>query len=657
MTVVLVVGGIKKALGAIPDAISWAIGQLIRSASGDVIGQLVDYGFGPLLEISNPNGNADALAAWSQITDIAIMLLPILVAARLIAMPFSDDEEGSLWVLVLNGVAVIFFIAISKPLWGFAIDATNAVTMALLPNSFKVQFANNALNGWGTAGSILIYPLVAVLMFFSLMISAILLLIRWFLVWTAFIGSSLFAVAWYLNSGRLESVGKFGSAFLRMGLIALISGPVIAIVLRVASVIMGGGVITTGGHTGLELAVSLGMVAILPILIFLVCYKMVAQAGSSLGVGSAMTMVIAATAAALGAGAVAGGGAAAGGGAGGSAGGAGGASAGGAGGSAGGSSSAGAVGKGVATDPSAATDGTTIGSGLRKSIGDSLSTNRSASGAEQNVPSLRKRTREAAGNAGKKVGSAGKQVGAGLKDKAPAPLGGRGAEAVGKVPGKAKETARSAVGSNLIDGFRAKETDLSQKAVKYQENAGMLHMAQEDGEIDVHEAAERGLIESSDGPAPNETTVPVNEAGTMSDGRPAYTAEYEGADGEQKSFNLTEAHDEQLEAANKAGGKADDAAKAASAISDVQSGTKSAAVKTGKSAGGFVGKSAKIGTAAMVGGVTQSPYLGYHVGKSVGSVGSGSTTGSPNMLIGAHTENAAKSSDTTQEGAGESRKS
>jgi type IV secretion system protein TrbL len=645
--------GLDELIGALPDAIAWAIAQVIKAVSGEVISQIIDYGFGPLLEISNPMGNADALAAWDQTAGIAIALLPLMVAGSLIAMPFSDDRDTSLWGLVLRGVGILFFIAISKPLWGFAIDATNAVTVELLPASFKLTFANDLLDGWGTLLGIFLYPIMAVMMFSAFILSEILLVLRWFLVWVVFIGSPLFAVLWYPNKGPLKSVSKFAAVFLRMGVYALLAGPVIAIVLKVFSVIMTGGVITgQGGVAGTihELGVSIVLVLLMPLVLFVVVYKVISWAGQPMGVGDAFGMAIAATVAAVGAATVIGGGVAAGG-AGAAAGGAGAAGGGSAGGGAaagagvGGSSgaagaSAGSAGGG-AIDPSAATDNSTIGSGLRQSIGDSLSTNLNESQAEADAP------------------SPGERIGTWAKSKKPEPFGGRVTDGINGglrgFSGWAKQVGtkggRFATGSSVVDTMRSREAGYAEQAATHQANAGFLNRARETGEIDIQEAANRGLVNPGAEPNQDVSTIPVEKVGENSGGQGVYAANYETADGRQETFDVTGTHDTEIERANVAAMTSDRWARRTSDARTAGRGIKRVARTTGttgKAGGKVVVASGKIGAAAMLGGATRSPYLSHRIGRSIG--GSAPTSRAKNALIGSNVENPTQSLDDHADG-------
>lgn len=639
--------GIDELIGALPDAIGWALAQIMKAISGEVISQIIDYGFGPLLLISNPMGNTEALAAWDQTANIAIALLPLLIAGNLIAMPFSDarDSDGGLWGQLLRGVGILVFIAISKPLWGFAIDAVNAVTLELLPPTFKLTFASDLLDGWGTLLGLFLYPTVAFMMFFSFVLSELLLVMRWLVVWMVFIGAPLFAVLWYPNTGPMKSVSKFAAVFLRMGLYMLLAGPVIAIVLRVFAVIMSGGVITgTGGVAGTihELGVSIVLVVAMPLFLFVVVYKTVSWAGQPLGVGEAFGMAIAATVAAVGAAtaiaggaAVAGGGAAAAGGGGaaasgssGAAGAAGGSSASGA-----GAAASGASGSSGAVDPSAATDNSTIGSGLRQSIGDSLATRQAEPQAEADAPSPSER------------------LGTWARSKRGALPGSGFTGSISEKAGNTKnwvadtgvKGGRWATGAEFVDIMRGKQEAFAEQAKLHQSNAGFLNRARETGEIDVQDASDRGLLDNSAQPHPAVSTVPVEKIGESSSGQGVYAARYELADGNQGSLNITGAHKTELQRADTAGGAADTWAQRTSDARFVGGKAKKAAKvsgKTGVSGGKMTGKaivaSGKVGTAMMLGGVTQSPFLGHRVGKSIGRASPTSRVKDP--LIGTNPE-------------------
>jgi len=281
--------GIDELIGALPDAIAWALLQSWKMVAERSLQRLVDYGFNPLLTIVNPLDSPEAMTAYTDIRNVAIAMLPLLLAGSFIVWPFTQEERDvSLWQLVLRLVGILVFIGLSKPLWGFAVDATNALTVALAPDSFQMTFNEDALGIGGALADLLFYPIAAFMLFFSLLASVGMLVLRWFVVWFAFLGTPLFAVLLYPKWGPLSSIAKYGGTLLRMGVYALLAGPVVALVLRVFSVIMGGGLINSNtdiGGTILHLGVTLAFFIILPFLLWIVIYKVISWAGQPLGIG------------------------------------------------------------------------------------------------------------------------------------------------------------------------------------------------------------------------------------------------------------------------------------------------------------------------------------------------------------------------------------
>jgi type IV secretion system protein TrbL len=128
------------------------------------------------------------VAAWNDVFELLIALLPILIAADLLVMPFTEDRESTLWHMVARIVAVIVFITISKPLFAFMIDASNGVTNALAPATFKMTFCADLTGSWGSTlgtGIQLLALAVAVpLMLIATILATLLLVLRQFLVVT-----------------------------------------------------------------------------------------------------------------------------------------------------------------------------------------------------------------------------------------------------------------------------------------------------------------------------------------------------------------------------------------------------------------------------------------------------------------------------------------
>jgi hypothetical protein len=66
--------------------------------------------------------------------EVALALLPIMMILGLLSMPFADEQKTSLWRQGIRVVGVIAIIAVSKPLIGFGVELSNALTVATLPN-------------------------------------------------------------------------------------------------------------------------------------------------------------------------------------------------------------------------------------------------------------------------------------------------------------------------------------------------------------------------------------------------------------------------------------------------------------------------------------------------------------------------------------------
>src|SRR6056297_1245042 len=170
----------------------------------------------------------------------------------------------------------------------------------------------------------------------------------------------------------MKSISNFAATWLRMGVYALLVGPIIALVMRVFNVIATGGISATGDVADFYVASALAL--IFPIILFVVVWKTIGWAGQPLGIDAAFTMTVAAAIAATGVGTVA-----VGAGAGSAA--VSSASSSGTGAASGGSSGGGAGtagSSGTASDPSASTGNSTIGGTMRSSISDALGTRESA---------------------------------------------------------------------------------------------------------------------------------------------------------------------------------------------------------------------------------------------------------------------------------------
>jgi type IV secretion system protein TrbL len=574
---------------------------------------MFNFGLKPLLNIDPAiMTSAQVTTAWDDVFRLSIALLPILIAAGLIAMPFSQDREASLWNMVARVVAVIFFIAISQPLFGFLIEASNAVTNALAPATFVLTFNADLGGSWGSTlglGVEVVALLVAVpLMLIATILASVLLVLRQFIVVTVAVGAPFFAVLWYANWGPMKAISNFAATWLRMGVYALLVGPIIALVMRVFNVIATGGISATGDIA--DFYVSAALALIFPIILFVVIWKTIGWAGQPLGVDAAFTMTVAAAIAATGVGAVAvgagagsaavssasssGSGAASGGSAGGA--------------SSGGASAAGSG--GTASDPSASTGNSTVGGTMRSSISDALGTRESA--VEDSVDS-------APGFLSKRKGSVAGLVSAAPGVNAARSHASRAGSTAKKLGSRAKSgglgSARKAIGSESIDSHRRAISQNLAAADEADANRDFLTEAYQDGEFDVTEASSRGILTGAEEPATGVSTVTPDAEGKVT---------YETTSGGSTTIDI---NDRAQSFGQQAVALRDDASKSARSVKRLrtaQSAAKApgrAAITTGR-ASKQVGKTGvKAGKASGIvfaGAMTRSPYAAYNMGKRGG---------------------------------------
>jgi type IV secretion system protein TrbL len=549
--------------------------------------------------------------AWDDVFRLSIALLPILIAGGLIAMPFSQDRETSLWNMVARVVAVIFFIAISQPLFGFLIEASNAVTNALAPPTFVLTFNADLGGSWGSTlglGVEVIALFVAVpLMFIATIIASVLLVLRQFIVVTVAVGAPFFAVLWYANWGPMKSISNFAATWIRMGVYALLVGPIIALVMRVFNVIATGGISASGDVASFYVSAALAL--IFPIILFVVIWKTIGWAGQPLGVDAAFTMTVAAAIAATGVGAVA-----VGAGAGSAAvssastSGAGGTSGGGSGGSSGGSG--GGTSGGTAADPSAATGNSTVGGTMRSSVSDALGTRESAvENGIDTAPGIFSKDLDYARN---KVASA-PGVGAALSH------AGRASSTAKKLGSKTKRGSvagvRRAIGTEGIDSHRKAISQNLDAADEADANRDFLTDSYQNREFDVTEASDRGILSDAEKPAEGTPTLSPDAEGKVT---------YETAEGKETTIDLNDrAHDLGKRAAT----SREDASKSARSIKRIRAAQTAAkipgraAISTGR-AGKHVGKTGvqagKASGIVFAGAMTRSPYAAYNVGQRGG---------------------------------------
>ncbi|RLM91130.1 hypothetical protein [Haloarcula sp. Atlit-7R] len=596
-------------LGWLPDAIVRAVVEFFHTSLLNTLNAMFDYGMIPLLNIDPAIMTSEAVTgAWDSVFELSIALLPILIAAGLIAMPFSQDSEASLWNMVARLVAVLFFIAISQPLFGFLIEASNVITDALAPDSFLLSFNADVGGEWGSTfgmGVETMALLAAVpLMFIGTIVASLLLVLRQFIIVTVAVGAPFFAVLWYANWGPMRSVSGFASTWLRMGVYALLVGPIIALVMRVFNVIATGGLAPSGDLA--EFYVSAALALIFPIILFVVIWKTIGWAGQPLGIDAAFTMTVAAAIAATGVGTVAVG-AGAGSAAVSSASSSGtGAASGGSGGGAGTASSS-----GTASDPSASTGNSTIGGTMRSSISDALGTRESA--VEDSVDS-------APGFISKGKGSV-----AGMISGAPGVNAARShakeaGSAAKKLGSKAKSSglggARRAIGSESIDNHRRAINQNLAAADEADANRDFLTEAYQNGEFDIAEASSRGILTGAEEPAKGVSTLTPDAEGKVT---------YEGTSGGEVTIDL---NDRAQSFGQQAVTLRDDASKSAKSVKQIRTAQTAAkapgraAITTGratKQVGKTGLKAGKVGGIVFAGAMTQSPYAAYNMGKRGGT--------------------------------------
>lgn len=595
-------------LGWLPDAIVRAIFEFLRSILVSAINFMFNFGLKPLLTIEpSIMTSAQVTGAWDDVFRLSIALLPILIAGGLIAMPFSQDRETSLWNMVARVVAVIFFIAISQPLFGFLIEASNAVTNALAPTTFVLTFNADLGGSWGSTlglGVEVIALLVAVpLMFIATIIASVLLVLRQFIVVTVAVGAPFFAVLWYANWGPMKSISNFAATWLRMGVYALLVGPIIALVMRVFNVIATGGISASGDVASFYVSAALAL--IFPIILFVVIWKTIGWAGQPLGVDAAFTMTVAAAIAATGVGAVAvGAGAGSGAVSSASKSSSGGTSGGGSGGSSGGSS--GGTSNGTAADPSAATGNSTIGGTMRSSVSEAIGTRE---------PPVEDKIDPASGLLSKKVSYARDKLAGAPAVQTARSQASRAKATTRRLGAKTKSNgtagARRAVGSQSIDAHRETIAQNTKAADEADSNRNFLTEAYQDGEFDVTEAADRGILTGTEEPAEGVTTITPDAEGK---------ATFPTAAGGETTVDL---NDRAQSLGQRAAALRMDASRSARSVKRIKAAQSAAKVpgraaasagRAGKQAGKTGVQAGKASGVVFAGAMTRSPYAAYNMG-------------------------------------------
>jgi type IV secretion system protein TrbL len=561
---------LQLGLGDIPEAIAEAlfgwIADTAEAIATELSTALTDELIKGLLKVPNPYESATAGNAWTGMFEISLVLLPIMIALALIAWPFSEDRESGLLDLVVRVVMILLFIGISQPAWGFAIDATNAVTVAILnldPGSGVNYGYENGLVGASTTFGVWVLKFIvsivaAILAILALLLSIFFLLLRWFMIWMAYIGTPFFAVVWFAGRGPLKSVGSVGATFMRMGVFSLLAGPVIAVIVLTFQVIEHGAVLQTAksgiiGNIGLVFA-ELALMLLFPVLLIVTIWKLISWAGQPIGAGEAASVATLAVTAAVGGAVVgaAGGGASAGGSAAGGSGGSGAAAGGSSGGASGGSASASASG--------ASAGSANVGAG-----GSGLAS---------------RMTTRAKGAVGKAKNVAGK---------------------------KAAQRSRYAGTTKKLDEARTSLNAAQQDEQAAGSQAKFIQNSMASRDMDMAEAKEQGFLnaEPVEGQTPKFKTDPDTNDVKMS---------YVGTDGASRAVNLTQKYKSAKAEQRDAGQRVQEAQSQVDATSTRKrrADRGKAVGKAGVKAGTFT---TRTGVAAMTGGVGGNSYLAHSMGR------------------------------------------
>jgi hypothetical protein len=263
-----------------------------------VLSEVVKLGLVPLLRLKNPADSAAALQAWDTSLEIALTLFPVLVAFGVVARITAADGSGSFWRLALRAATALFLIAVSKPAIGMSVDMTNAIVTRLAPATFTLEFGIAEYSS--SAGILIKYYMGLIasgLIGAAVLLCAVLLLFRHFLIYLVFIASPLLAVFWLVDWGFMDPVNAFAAKVSRMGTYTLLSGVLVAIALRVSKVILGGGFVTGSTTQHGEFFMQLAAVFMVPIALVAITWKAISWAGQPVGMDQAAGQVMTAGAA------------------------------------------------------------------------------------------------------------------------------------------------------------------------------------------------------------------------------------------------------------------------------------------------------------------------------------------------------------------------
>jgi type IV secretion system protein TrbL len=611
LAVLLAVTPLQLGLGDLPDAFAeafwgWVVDTL-ESVATELSSALTDELLKGLLKVPNPYDSSAADGAWNGMFEISLVLLPIMIALALIAWPFSEDRESGLMEIVVRTVMVLLLIGVSQPAWAFAIDATNAVTVAILdldpsPGGVEYGYGNGLLGAPKTFTvwvlKFIVSIVAAILSVLALLLALFFLLLRWFMIWMAYIGTPFFAVVWFVGRGPFKSVGSVGATFMRMGVFSLLAGPIIAILVLTFQVIEHGAILqSTGGSSdgaagqiqnaagevGLIFA-ELALMLIFPVLLIVTIWKLISWAGKPIGAGEAAAVATMAVTAAVG-GAVAG------------AGGSGAASGGAASGSGGGAAAGGSSGNAAG---SAAASGSSSSAGAGASAGSAGSANVGAGGSGLSS----RLTTRAKGTADR--------VKRGVHQ-----------TAANRIDHVGSSQKLDEAQSNLA----AAQTD--EQAARSQ--AKFIQNAMGSDQMEMAEAKKQGFLDAE--PMANQTPKFKTDPDTLDK-----EMSYVGTDGVPRTVNLTQKYKQAMAQQQDAGQRVEESKAAVSKITSQNRRADIGKAVGRKGVGGTAraGKFAtKTGAAAMVGGVGGNSYLAYSMGRRAGQpmIGSNGPKEDPNRQL------------------------
>jgi type IV secretion system protein TrbL len=175
--------------------------------------------------------------------------------------------------------------------------------------------------------------------------------------------------------------------------------------------------------------------------------------------------------------------------------------------------------------------------------------------------------------------------------------------------------ARKAVGSESIDAHRRTISQKMDAAAEADANHDFLTEAYQNGEFDVAEAADRGILTGSDRPVDGISTVIPDAEGN---------ATYETVTGEETTMNINDRAQQLGEEAQTLRADASKSARSINRVRTAQAAAKTpgrVAVSTGRF-GKRVGRAGvQTGTASGIifaGAMTRSPYAAHQIGKRGG---------------------------------------